>query len=85
MIYFALILGNNFVYKFILKKIIWFYEVNEKVNCIEYEMLWMNLINDTSNTFLYILGIFYSLLSCLCYFLFIKIQYLFQEKYWKNN
>lgn len=80
MIYFALIFGNNFVFKFILRKMIDFCESEIKKYREEYNILLAVLVNDTYNMFLYILGLFYSFISCLCYFIFIKIKNNFLKK-----
>lgn len=81
MIYFALIFGNNFVYKFILRKMIDFCEIEIIKYTEEYNILLDVLINDTYNMFLYILGLFYSFISCLCYFIFIKIK----NNFWRKS
>ena len=74
MIYLALIFGNNFVYKFILRKMIDFYEIEISKYAEEYNILLNVLINDTYNMFLYFLGLIYGFISSLCYFIFIKIK-----------
>ncbi len=72
MIYFALILGTNNVYDFVLLKLIYYYENHNLTETVQYEQLWNHWSNDLSRNLMYFGAIFYSLFASLLYVIFSK-------------
>ncbi len=70
MAYFALVFGANFVFDYVIKKLMIHYET---IDNAKYEELWQIYINDTRRNFLYIFGLLYSAIATLVNFLVIKI------------
>lgn len=73
MTYIALVLGNNNVFDFVVKKLIKYYENNNMTESYQYEQLWIIWANDLSRNLMYLFAVFYSLLTTLIYFIISKI------------
>lgn len=85
MMYFALVLGNNKVFDFLITKIIKYYEIKNLIDSYQYEQLWDIWSNDLSRNLMYFYGLFYSLFASFFYFWITKIFYKFLKKPQKNN
>lgn len=73
MTYIALVLGNNKVFDFVVKKLFQYYENNNLTESSQYELLWTIWANDLSRNLMYVYAFFYSLLTTLIFFIFVKI------------
>ena len=73
MTYITLILGNNNIFDFVVKKLIKHYENINMIESYQYEQLWSIWANDLSRNLMYLFAVFYSLLTTLIYFIFVKI------------
>jgi hypothetical protein len=77
MAYFALVFRANFVFDFVVEKLMIYYEaINEE----KYEELWNIYVNDTSRNFLYIFGLFYSAFATWLNFLILKVLKRIKQK-----
>jgi hypothetical protein len=74
MIYFALIIGNNNVFDYVLKMIINFYENHNLTESDKYEKMWSLWTNDLSRNLMYFFGILYSFFGTLVYILVVRIK-----------
>ena len=77
MTYIALVWGNQNVFDFGIKKLFQYYENNNLTESYHYEELWRIWASDLSRTFMFVWGFFYSLLTTLIYFIFVKILRIF--------
>lgn len=77
MTYIALVLGNHPVYDFAMRRVLQYYRNNNLTESYQYELLHNEWIWDTDRTFIVVLGFFYSLLTTLIYFIFVKILRIF--------
>ena len=73
MTYITLVLGNNNIFDFVVKKLIKHYENINMIESYQYEQLWSIWANDLSRNLMYLFAVFYSLLTTLIYFIFVKI------------
>lgn len=73
MTYIALVFGNNNLFDFIVKKLFQYYEYNNLTESYQYEKLWNIWANDLSRNLMYVYAFFYSLLTTLFFFIFVKI------------
>lgn len=73
MTYITLVLGNNNIFDFVVKKLIKHYENISMIESYQYEQLWSIWANDLSRNLMYLSAVFYSLLTTLIYFIFVKI------------
>jgi len=73
MTYIALVFGNNNLFDFIVKKLFQYYEYNNLTESYQYEKLWNIWANDLSRNLMYVYAFFYSLLTTLIFFIFVKI------------
>lgn len=80
MIYFALIIGNNNVFDYVLKKLIKYYEEQNLINSEQYEKLWDIWSNDLSRNLMYFFAIFYSFFATFIYFLLRILKNVFTRR-----
>ena len=74
MIYFALIIGNNNVFDYVLKRILNFYENHNLTESDKYEKMWSLWTNDLSRNLMYFFGILYSFFGTLVYILVVRLK-----------
>ncbi|MBP5328542.1 MAG: hypothetical protein J6Y75_01425 [Spirochaetaceae bacterium] len=68
--YSALVYGANFVFDFVIERLMIQYKT---INNAKYEELWQIYVNDNGRNFLIFFGLFYSAIATFMYFLVIKI------------
>ena len=73
MIYIALVVENNSIFDFVLKKIIGYYERLNMIESYQYEQLWKVWANDLSRNLMHFYAILFSFVASFLYFSLSKL------------
>lgn len=74
MIYFALIIGNQSVFDFVMRRLFEYYENHNMKDSPFYDKLLIIWASDVARTFMFFFGIFYSFFSVLIYIVVGKLK-----------